>query len=135
MIYPLESELPKHLHGLYERSTRSLQNAEEQRLLKDFFCENSDVFSEDATDIGQTNVVKHNIFTGDYPPIKQQPRRITRIKREEARRAAGEMLKDGIIERSTRPWSSPIVLVRKKNGSTRFCVDYRKLNNITRKDS
>ena len=56
------------------------------------------MFPKDATDIGQTNVVKHNIFTGDHHPIKQLPRRMPIIKREEARRAVDEMLNDGIIE-------------------------------------
>ena len=130
-----EDGLPNHLHSPYNRSVCSLQNEEEQVLLKNFLCEYSDVFSKSASDIGQTNVVKHSIFTGDHPPIKQQARRMPRVKGEEAGRAVDDMLKDGIIEQSTSPWSSPIVLVRKKNGTTRFCVDYRKLNNITRKDS
>ena len=119
-----EDDLPNHLHSLYNRSACSLQNEEEQVLLKNFLCEYSDVFSKSASDIGQTNVVKHSIFTGDHPPIKPQARRMPRVKREEAGRAVDEMLKDGIIEQSTSPWSSPIVLVRKKNGTTRFCMDY-----------
>ncbi|GBM89597.1 Transposon Ty3-I Gag-Pol polyprotein [Araneus ventricosus] len=44
-------------------------------------------------------------------------------------------VRSGIIEESSGPWASPIVLVKKKDGSTRFCVDYRKLNEITKKDS
>jgi hypothetical protein len=39
-----------------------------------------------------------------------------------------------VIEESDNPWSSPVVLVRKKNGELRFCVDYRKLNDVTKKD-
>ncbi|GBN37554.1 Retrovirus-related Pol polyprotein from transposon 297 [Araneus ventricosus] len=54
---------------------------------------------------------------------------------EEAERLVKEMADNGIVEESSGPWASPIVLVKKKDGSTRFCVDYRKLNEITIKDS
>ena len=45
-----------------------------------------------------------------------------------------DMLQNGVVRPSTSPWASPIVLVKKKDGSTRFCVDYCKLNDVTRKD-
>ena len=57
------------------------------------------------------------------------------VVREDAAQAVDDMLKQGVIEPSTSPWASPIVLVKKKDGSTRFCVEYRKLNSVTRKDS
>ena len=57
------------------------------------------------------------------------------FKNEEARVAVEEMKKQGVIEPSKSPWASPVVLVGKKDGSTRFFIDYRKLNAATKKDS
>ncbi|GBM05985.1 Retrovirus-related Pol polyprotein from transposon 297 [Araneus ventricosus] len=80
-------------------------------------------------------MTQHRINTGNHPPIKQYPRRLPLAKKEEAERLVKEMVDNGIIEESSGPWASPIVLVKKKDESTRFCVDYRKLNEITIKDS
>ncbi|GBN22874.1 Transposon Ty3-I Gag-Pol polyprotein [Araneus ventricosus] len=80
-------------------------------------------------------MTQHRINTGNHPPIKQYSRRLPLAKKEEAERLVKEMVDNGIIEESSGPWASPIVLVKKKDGSTRFCVDYRKLNEITIKDS
>ena len=67
--------------------------------------------------------------------IKEAMRRIQLAKRETEREEVRKMLKKGVIEPSVSPWSSNIVLVTKKDGSTRFCVDYRRLNAVTKKDS
>ncbi|GBM04383.1 Retrovirus-related Pol polyprotein from transposon 297 [Araneus ventricosus] len=80
-------------------------------------------------------MTQYRINTGNHPPIKQYPRRLPLAKKEEAERLVKEMVDNGIIEESSGPWASPIVLVKKKDGSTRFCVDYRKLNEITIKDA
>ncbi|GBO37793.1 Retrovirus-related Pol polyprotein from transposon 297, partial [Araneus ventricosus] len=78
-------------------------------------------------------MTQHRINTGNHPPIKQYPRRLPLAKKEEAEHLVKEMVDNGIIEESSGPWASPIVLVKKKDGSTRFCVDYRKQNEITKK--
>ncbi|GBM17150.1 Retrovirus-related Pol polyprotein from transposon 297 [Araneus ventricosus] len=80
-------------------------------------------------------MTQHRINTGGYPPIKQYPRRLPLARKEEADHLVKEMVDNGIIEESSGPWASPIVLVKKKDGSTRFCVDYGKLNEIMKKDS
>ena len=80
-------------------------------------------------------MTSHKINTGRSTPIKQRPRRLPYAYRDEADQQIQEMLANGIITPSVSPWSSPIVLVRKKNGDLRFCVDYRKLNQITVNDS
>ena len=77
----------------------------------------------------------HKINAGDAQPIKQAPRRILVKKGDEAGRAVSEMDEQEIVESSSSPWCSPVVLFWKKDDSTRFCVDYRKLNDVTRKDS
>ena len=91
----------------------------------------ANIFSKGDMDLGCTFLVKHSIFTRDHPPIKQPPRRVAGAKREEMQRAVQEMDAAGLIEKSDSPWCSPVVLVNKKDGSRRFCVDYRALNAVT----
>lgn len=78
--------------------------------------------------------VKHKINTGDHPAISQRPYRVSPSERRIINDEVESMLNRDIIQPSESPWSSPVVLVRKKDGSWRFCVDYRRLNKITKKD-
>jgi hypothetical protein len=75
------------------------------------------------------------IDTGNAIPFKDNPRRTSPAKELEIKKHVEEMKRNGIIEEACSPWSSPVVLVRKRDGATRFCVDYRRLNSITRKDA
>ena len=110
-----------------------LSNSEKE-LLFVLLMEYADVFSFHS-DLGRTNLTKHHIDTGDSQPIHQLPRRVSPARRQEVRQLLTEMLKNDIIQPSNSPWSSPIILVRKRDGSTRFCIDYRKVNSVTRKDA
>lgn len=83
---------------------------------------------------GLTNLAEHKIQTGEATPIRQHPYRIPAAWREEVRKEIDLMLQLGVIEPSDFPWASPIVTVRKKDGSLRLCVDYRKLNSMTQED-
>ncbi|CAF3127116.1 unnamed protein product [Rotaria sp. Silwood2] len=93
----------------------------------------------DRLTISRTNVyrttVHHAIETGTHSPIYTSPYRVSYKDEQIQREEIDKLLKQGIIEESTSPWSSPIVLVRKKDGSVRFCIDFRKLNNITTKNA
>ena len=82
-----------------------------------------------------TNLVQMEIDTGSAIPINQRPYRLPLRKRQIVDEEIEKMLSEGIIERSSSAWASPITLVPKKDGSIRFCVDYRKLNAVTRKDA
>ena len=84
--------------------------------------------------LGSSNVVTHSINTGDSPPIKQPARRIPFALRKKAEELVDDMLQKRVIHPSNSPWASPVVLVAKKNGDTRFCVDYRRLNSVTKMD-
>ena len=75
------------------------------------------------------------IDTGDANPRKQPPRRMPFMVREEIARQLRNMQRDGVIQPSNSPWSSAVVMVRKKDGSHRFCVDYRELNSVTKADT
>ena len=85
--------------------------------------------------LGRTSVVKHHIHTGNSAPIKQRPWREPLGMKNVVKEELDKMTKQGVIEPSSSAWASPIVLVKKKDGSIRFCVDYRKLNSITTKNA
>ena len=99
-------------------------------LIEDF----EDVFALNPSELGRTNVVEHTINTGESVPLKQPARRIPFALRAKVAEMIEEMKAQRVIKPSTSPWASPIVLVAKKDGSTRFCVDYRRLNTVTKKD-
>ena len=93
-----------------------------------------DVFALDASELGTTNVVTHSIDTAEHRPVRQPVRRAPFTLRPKIDKLIKEMLEQKVIEPSDSPWASPIVLVQKKDGGIRFCVDYRRLNSLTRLD-
>ena len=109
----------------------SLQKNKLANLLDEF----SDIFSAGPEDFGRTGIVKHQIDTGNHPPIKQAPRRVPMHQQETLRKHVEDMLQHGVMQPSTSPWAAPVVLVKKKDGTTRFCVYCRKLNDVTRRDA
>ena len=97
--------------------------------------EYADVFAFSESDLGRTSKLKHQIHTGNAPPVRQAVRCVPPQRRQQVHELLNRMLKDDIIQPSSSPWAVPVVLVKKKNGSLRFCVDYRRLNEVTRKDA
>lgn len=127
-------DIPEHLSSLYTSSCVHLNENQRERL-RALLLMNQSVFAKYKWDIGRTDVVTHKIITQNTDPIRQKPRRLPFAQRSELASQIDNMLCSDIIEPSESPWSPPLVLVRKKDGSTRICLDYRKLNDITKKDS
>jgi len=99
-------------------------------LLSDF----SDVFAPVTGPRSCTTAVKHTIPTTG-PPIRQLMHRLPEALKETVQTEVQHMLENNIIRPSASPWSSPVVMVRKKDGTWRFCIDYRKLNLATHQDA
>ena len=87
------------------------------------------------SDFGRTNHIQYTIETEGASPVRQRSRRIAPAQCEETTKLLQDMLSKHIIQPSSSPWAFPKVLVRKKDGTLRFCVDYRKLNGLTQKDA
>ena len=94
-----------------------------------------DVFTVNNSNLGHTNQFQHHINMGTAVPVRQPARRILPHQRKEVKALLNDMEERGVIQPSKSPWVSPVVLVRKKDNALRFCVDYRRVNKLTRKDA
>ena len=122
-IDPNLKTVPEHLHDLYQRSSRHLTKVPRFQLAS-LLRKESTAFAKDGKGTGRTTLVEHDIDTGDALPIRQRVRHPPLTMRQVESDCLDEMIEDDVIEPSNSPWASPVILVRKKDGSTRFCIDY-----------
>ena len=127
-------DIPDYLIRMYEEGSKYLTEAQKRRLAE-ILSRSRDTFVRSSTELGLSKVGEHKIDTGDHQPVKERPRRIPLHRRKLVEEKIKEMLEVGVIQPSESPWSACPVLVTKLDGSVRWCVDWRKLNNITVKDS
>ncbi|KAJ7996470.1 hypothetical protein DPEC_G00237400 [Dallia pectoralis] len=117
-----------------EQNREGLSEMQQQRLW-DIIYEHRTAFGTGPTDMGRRHILQHEIDTGTAHPKRQRPRRLPLMKQAAADQCLEEMRAAGVVEPSDSPWMSPVVLVKKKDGTWRYCVDFRQLNDITVKDS
>ena len=113
---------------------QSLTEEEKAQLLA-LLLEYHTLFATGGDDLGHTAKVQHTINTGEAFPIGQSVCRMPQLWCEEAMKLLDDTLTRSVIQPSSSPWASPVVLVPKKDGSFCFCIDYGKVNAVTRKDS
>ena len=123
-------ELPSHLLGVFEASRTHL-NAEQESKLAGVLRSYANVFAESEFDLGQFTAIEHAIDTGDAQPIKQRMRRTPACFVVEEEAHLKKMLNASVIQESVSEWASSPVLIRKRDGSVRWCIDYRALNDVT----
>ena len=102
--------------------------------LRDLLLTKDHAFAWTLMELGKTIAGENRISTGNASPIKQRPYRFSPQENEVVRLEIEKMLEAGIIRKSKSPWASPVVVVPKSDGSPRFCIDYRKLNSVTKKE-
>lgn len=110
-------------------------SCEEQEQVRALLREYQSVFSRYEGDLGCTNLLSHEIPLTDDTPVRQRYRRIPPSEYELVKTHISQLLEAQVIRESCSPYASPVVLVRKKDGSLRMCVDYRQLNSKTRRDA
>ena len=128
-------EVPDHLKYLYSESCQNL-NPEQQTKLKQLLIASQNTFSRSSHDLGRTSLVEYKTdLTPGTRPIKQAHYRLPLAKRQDAKNEIKLMAEKDLIEPSTSPWSLSVIIIPKKTGGIRFCIDYRNLNKVTIHDS
>ena len=119
----------------FRESLLETLTSEQVNLVEKLLLKWKDVFSLHDLDLGKTPLTKHHINLSDPTPFKERHRRIPPAMVQSVREHLKEMLDLGVIRPSNSPFASNVVLVKKKDGTLRFCIDLRRLNNNTIKDS
>ncbi len=110
-------------------------NEQQSTEFETFLTQHHDVFSLEDGERGETSLTEMTILTGDSPPQRVPARRMPLAVRREVATQLRDMQKTGVVRPSASAWSSPVVMVKKKDGTQRFCVDYRALNAVTKADT
>ena len=126
--------LPSHVQDILDEADDNL-NVNQLETTRGLLIRHKDLFAGKGCDLGHSTTIKHEIKTGVAKPIRQQPRRVLYQMKKEIDTQIDNMLERNVIRHSTSPWASPVVLVRKKDGTMRFCIDYRRLNEVTVRDA
>ena len=114
-----------HLHEISVDFSKSNLTVDQQNQLKNVLNEFHDIFVKDEHDLGKTDIVQHKIDVADHPPIKSTPYRVSYSQRSIISQQVKSMLENNIIKPSTSPWSSNVVLVKKKNGHNDFASTFK----------
>ena len=125
-------EQDRLLHLVHSSPSISVKQKEDLAALLQQYA---DIFAAPGDKLGRTTKLRHYINTGTAPPIRQHLRRTPPAQRTAAKELLKEMRHSDVVQPSSSGWASPIVLAKKKDGTVRFCVDYRKLNQVTHKDA
>jgi hypothetical protein len=111
-----------------------LKNRTEMVMAAELLYKYWDVINTDGQS-GETNLLHHEIHTEDIPPIKCRTQPVNPALEPNLRRQINDWKKKDAIEESNSPWSFPLIAAPRRNGKIRWCVDYRRLNLITKKDT
>uniref|UniRef100_A0A5S6Q464 Reverse transcriptase domain-containing protein n=1 Tax=Trichuris muris TaxID=70415 RepID=A0A5S6Q464_TRIMR len=128
------SEKDAKLCFMINESSDHLTGEQKQRfqhLVDDF----QHAFAWSDGNLGRTTILKYRIDTGSAKPVRQMPRRLSPLEREEVAQMIRNMERRNLIGKSVSPWASRVVPVRKRDGTLWLCVNYRALNAVTKKDA
>ena len=129
------TQLPEHLQDLYITTAKRIVNPDARQQLRSLLQDRQSAFARNKADLGCFKGASHEINTAFAAPVRERVRPTPKGFEGEEKKCLDEQLESGVVRPSSSAWASATVLVRKTDGSVRYCVDYRKVNDRTVKDS